>query len=129
MRRYTEVFELLAAFFDSASLTLLVPLSDKVLGQNKIVFDREITQDFILGRRVENVFQVQMQIVLHQAGEIFDRAEGGVQIQVLFLDVVAGEIFLIYWRHGIPFVRSLDDQIRKVDVHQFPTGNAFVQTA
>lgn len=34
------VFMILSAFFDSLSLTMLVPLSDKVLGQNKIVFDR-----------------------------------------------------------------------------------------
>ncbi len=34
------LFMILSAFFDSVSLTMLVPLSDKVLGQNKIVFDR-----------------------------------------------------------------------------------------
>ena len=36
------VFMFLSAFFDSASLTMLVPLSDKVLGQNKIVLDRPL---------------------------------------------------------------------------------------
>ncbi|MBU1087035.1 MAG: ABC transporter ATP-binding protein/permease [Candidatus Omnitrophica bacterium] len=36
------VFMVLSAFFDSASLTMLVPLSDKVLGQNKIVLDRRL---------------------------------------------------------------------------------------
>ena len=34
------LFMILSAFFDTVSLTMLVPLSDKVLGQNKIVFDR-----------------------------------------------------------------------------------------
>ncbi|MCK4994792.1 MAG: ABC transporter ATP-binding protein [Candidatus Omnitrophica bacterium] len=38
------VFMILSAFFDSASLTMLVPLSDKVLGQNKIVLDRPLPE-------------------------------------------------------------------------------------
>ncbi len=33
---------LLGAFFDSVSLGVLVPLSDKVLSQNEIIFDREL---------------------------------------------------------------------------------------
>lgn len=36
------LFTILSAFFDSASLTMLVPLSDKVLGQGKIVFDKPL---------------------------------------------------------------------------------------
>ncbi|MBU4305630.1 MAG: ABC transporter ATP-binding protein/permease [Candidatus Omnitrophica bacterium] len=36
------IFMALSAFFESASLTMLVPLSDKVLGQNKIVFDKPL---------------------------------------------------------------------------------------
>jgi len=36
------VFMLSAAVFDSVSLTLLVPLGDSVLGQKKIVFNREL---------------------------------------------------------------------------------------
>ena len=36
------VFMVLSAFFDSISLTMLVPLSDKVLGQSKIVFDKRM---------------------------------------------------------------------------------------
>ncbi len=38
------LFMILSAFFDSVSLTMLVPLSDKVLGQNKIVFDRPMPE-------------------------------------------------------------------------------------
>jgi len=36
------VFMVFSAFFDSASLTMLVPLSDKILGGQKIVFDRHL---------------------------------------------------------------------------------------
>jgi len=36
------IFMILSAFFDSVSLTMLVPLADKVLGQDKIVFDRPL---------------------------------------------------------------------------------------
>lgn len=36
------IFMLLSAIFDSISLGMLVPLSDKVLGQGKIVFNRQL---------------------------------------------------------------------------------------
>ena len=36
------IFMILSVFFDSISLTALVPLSDKVLGQSKIVFNKEL---------------------------------------------------------------------------------------
>ncbi|MDD5746136.1 MAG: ABC transporter ATP-binding protein [Candidatus Omnitrophica bacterium] len=36
------VFMVFSAFFDSASLTMLVPLSDKILGGQKIVFERPL---------------------------------------------------------------------------------------
>ncbi len=36
------LFMFLSAFFDSVSLTMLVPLSDKVLGQNQIVLDKRL---------------------------------------------------------------------------------------
>lgn len=38
------VFMFLSAFFESVSLTMLVPLSDKVLGQNKIVLDKKMPE-------------------------------------------------------------------------------------
>jgi len=38
------LFMILSAFFDSVSLTMLVPLSDKVLGQKDIVFDRPLPE-------------------------------------------------------------------------------------
>lgn len=37
-------FMIMAAFFDTISLTMLVPLSDKVLGQNEIVFERPLPE-------------------------------------------------------------------------------------
>ncbi|MBU1043445.1 MAG: ABC transporter ATP-binding protein/permease [Candidatus Omnitrophica bacterium] len=47
------VFMVLSAFFDSASLTMLVPLSDKVLGQNKIILDRRLPG--FLAKIVDNI--------------------------------------------------------------------------
>ncbi|MCG2713145.1 MAG: ABC transporter ATP-binding protein/permease [Candidatus Omnitrophica bacterium] len=55
------VFMILSAFFDSVSLTMLVPLSDKVLGQNKIVFDRPVP-DFLTGiiEKINNTPSLEM---------------------------------------------------------------------
>lgn len=47
------VFMVLSAFFDAASLTMLVPLSDKVLGQGEIVFDRALPG--FLEKIIENI--------------------------------------------------------------------------
>ncbi|MFH1062796.1 MAG: ABC transporter ATP-binding protein [Candidatus Omnitrophota bacterium] len=47
------LFMFLSAIFDSASLTMLVPLSDKVLGQNKIVFDKPLPE--FLAKIVEQI--------------------------------------------------------------------------
>ncbi|MBI4844929.1 MAG: ABC transporter ATP-binding protein [Candidatus Omnitrophica bacterium] len=47
------IFMVLSAFFDSMSLTMLVPLSDKILGQNKIVFDKPLPG--ILAKMVEKI--------------------------------------------------------------------------
>ncbi len=38
------VFMVMSAFFDSISLMMLVPLSDKVLGQKEIIFNRQIPE-------------------------------------------------------------------------------------
>ncbi|MFH1459339.1 MAG: ABC transporter ATP-binding protein [Candidatus Omnitrophota bacterium] len=38
------LFMVFSAFFDSVSLTMLVPLSDKVLSQNPIIFDRPLPE-------------------------------------------------------------------------------------
>ncbi|MFH2145444.1 MAG: ABC transporter ATP-binding protein [Candidatus Omnitrophota bacterium] len=47
------IFMILSAFFDCASLTMLVPISDRVLGQQKIVFDRELP--LILTRVIDKI--------------------------------------------------------------------------
>ncbi|MFH2138321.1 MAG: ABC transporter ATP-binding protein [Candidatus Omnitrophota bacterium] len=41
---FAVVFMIFSAFFDCVSLAMLVPLSDSVLGQNKIVFDRQLPE-------------------------------------------------------------------------------------